>query len=94
MNTKIQFWYLVIFFIFLVVLNCGEQSSENSTYFQSTGSDKGACNAKICPMTSEICQLRLDFITFNIAEPSTSTVTIAKSIQGIPLGNILCIMNI
>jgi len=71
----------------LFVLNCGDESSENSTYFQSSGYfQSGVCNAKICPMTSDICQLRLDFISFNIAEPSTSTVTVANSIQGMPLG--------
>jgi len=52
-------------------LNCGATSSENNTYFESTGSETGSCNLKICPCNDNICQLRLDFETFVITGPST-----------------------
>ena len=52
-------------FLFLVSLRCGQQSSENCTYFQSSGTEQGACNAKICAKPG-VCQLRLDFPKFAI----------------------------
>ena len=54
-----------MFFLFLVSLRCGQQSSENCTYFQSSGTEQGACNAKICAKPG-VCQLRLDFPKFAI----------------------------
>merc|ERR1719445_2730462 len=38
-------------------LNCGATSSENNTYFESTGSETGSCNLKICPCNDNICQV-------------------------------------
>ena len=49
----------------LVAIRCGQQSSENCTYFQSSGTEQGACNAKICAKPG-VCQLRLDFPKFAI----------------------------
>ena len=40
----------------------------------------GACQAKICKIDSDVVQLRLDFTTFVISDPSTSVAT-AFSIQ-------------
>merc|ERR1711953_419741 len=64
-------------------LNCGEKSSQNNTYFESDGSEVGSCNVKICPMNSDICQLRLDFETFVITGPSTLTTTTIKVLNGV-----------
>lgn len=63
-------------------LNCGGTSSENNTYFESTGSDSGSCTAKICPCNDNICQLRLDFETFVLTGPSTSTRTVVLLVGG------------
>ena len=63
---------LLIFHI--VELNCGQTSSENCTYFVSSGSETGACKITICPCNDNICQLRLDFATFVINGPSTSMI--------------------
>ncbi len=41
-----------------VTLHCGGTSSQNCTFFQSTGADSGCCTAKICPCNDNICQLR------------------------------------
>ena len=35
----------------------------------------GACQAKICKIDSDVVQLRLDFTTFVISDPSTSADT-------------------
>ena len=35
----------------------------------------GKCEAKVCRVTDNICQLRLDFSTFVLAGPSTDTRT-------------------
>ena len=40
----------------------------------------GACQAKICKIDSDVVQLRLDFTTFVISDPSNSVVT-AFSVQ-------------
>jgi len=62
-------------------LRCGQQSSENCTYFQSSGTEQGACNAKICAKPG-VCQLRLDFPKFAIGQPSVSTVSAFNTLQG------------
>jgi len=69
-----------------VSLVCGERSGENGTYFQSTGVESGACAASICP-AANVCQLRLDFITFVISGPSTSTANAGGIVNGIPAQN-------
>merc|ERR1711976_1015967 len=51
-------------------IRCGGSSSENNTYFQSTGTDTGSCNVQICPR-EHICQLRLDFSKFDIIQWSS-----------------------
>ena len=58
--------------IIAVQLSCGQMSSENCTYFQSSGSEVGQCRIKICPCSDNICQLRLDFQNFIINQPKTS----------------------
>eukprot|EP00095_Tigriopus_kingsejongensis_P003561 maker-scaffold877_size102761-snap-gene-0.12 protein:Tk03561 transcript:maker-scaffold877_size102761-snap-gene-0.12-mRNA-1 annotation:"PREDICTED: uncharacterized protein LOC100161421" len=55
-------------------LNCGASSTENCTYFESTGGEVGACRATVCPCSDNICQLRLDFDQFVISGPSTLSV--------------------
>ena len=54
-----------------VEISCGSTSSENCTYFVSTGGEVGACRIKICPCSDDICQMRLDFQSFIINGPST-----------------------
>merc|ERR1711976_50925 len=65
-------------------VGCGETSSENCTYFQSSGQEVGACRLKICPCSENICQLRLDFGVFVINGPSTETTSVTKC-GGLPL---------
>ena len=53
----------------LVTLNCGGRSDQNCTYFESVGTEVGACSVTICPCGDNICQLRLDFETFVLNQP-------------------------
>jgi len=53
---------------------CGESTNYNNTYFVNpgyTGTDTGtgACTLTVNRVNSNICQLRLDFIDFNIEQP-------------------------
>eukprot|EP00095_Tigriopus_kingsejongensis_P001242 maker-scaffold160_size295910-snap-gene-1.34 protein:Tk01242 transcript:maker-scaffold160_size295910-snap-gene-1.34-mRNA-1 annotation:"hypothetical protein L798_10568" len=57
-------------------INCGGRRSENCTYFESRGGEVGGCIATICPCSTNICQLRLDFEQFTITGPSTSIISI------------------
>merc|ERR1712038_261819 len=63
-------------------INCGNVIAENLTYFESTGSEDGGCSVKICPVNDNICQLRLDFQTFVISGPYTSTALEIKALNG------------
>ncbi len=59
-------------------------SSENCTYFQSTGTEgAGACRVSICPCSDNICQLRLDFNAFQISGPSTSATSVGYALNGV-----------
>merc|ERR1712029_787772 len=61
-------------------MGCGDVSSENNTYFESDGDEKGHCTVKICKAKASIVQLRLDFETFNIAGPSSAnTITVLST---------------
>merc|ERR1712008_623962 len=66
----------------IFTINCGAQSSQNCTYFESSGVTSGNCRATICPCSTTICQLRLDFITHVITGPSTLTVSATKVLNG------------
>ena len=38
-------------------MNCGAKISENCTYFESTGSEVGACKVTVCRCNSNVCQV-------------------------------------
>ena len=50
---------------------CGATTSLNNTYFKSSNSDSSPCTFTVCKANSDICQIRLGFDTFVIAQPST-----------------------
>ena len=58
-----------------VTIGCGGSTSENCTYFEYTGTNSGPCNARVCKLSSAICQIRLDLDTFIITGPSTAVTT-------------------
>jgi len=64
-------------------IGCGGTSSENCTYFEvSSLTTTGPCKGRICKLSSDICQIRLDFTTFVITGPSTSTVSTNYVVNG------------
>ena len=65
----LSFWRAKYFCI-SVEIGCGGSSSENRTTFTSKNSKPGACNANICKQDADIVQLRLDFTTFVLLNPS------------------------
>ena len=59
-----------------VTFGCGATRSENMTFFELSGvSGASNCVAKICKKDDNICQIRLDFNTFVIAQPTTALVS-------------------
>eukprot|EP00095_Tigriopus_kingsejongensis_P007971 maker-scaffold135_size322082-snap-gene-2.13 protein:Tk07971 transcript:maker-scaffold135_size322082-snap-gene-2.13-mRNA-1 annotation:"hypothetical protein KGM_18655" len=63
---------------FPVSLGCGGSSSENCTYLtQTSTTSSGSCVYNICKCSSNICRIRLDFTTFNIARPYEGTLEMA-----------------
>eukprot|EP00095_Tigriopus_kingsejongensis_P011400 maker-scaffold68_size422247-snap-gene-3.21 protein:Tk11400 transcript:maker-scaffold68_size422247-snap-gene-3.21-mRNA-1 annotation:"hypothetical protein GUITHDRAFT_74010" len=67
---------------------CGTTTSENCTYFESDGTSSGICTLKVCRCNDSICQLRLDFDTFMISGPSTSTEIVAGTFFGQALSSL------
>ena len=46
------------YILLTVTFGCGGTSSENCTYFESSGTPSaGECRAKVCPCNDNICQV-------------------------------------
>merc|ERR1712190_22505 len=58
----------------VVSKTCGESSSTNNTYLDQSTTTASAS----CTYSSDICQLRVDFETFVMSAPSTTTGTIGS----------------
>jgi len=73
-----------------VITACGQSSSENSTYWDAPATiPTGECALTINPLNDNICQLRLDFLTFVITGPSTNSLSeIAQGPGAFPGGTI------
>ncbi|XP_037082262.1 uncharacterized protein LOC119102918 [Pollicipes pollicipes] len=61
----------------VIMKSCGETTNVNNTYFVNTNypasyDGTGSCQLQITKASSNICQLRLDFDIFTIAQPETS----------------------
>ena len=84
--TKLEFP-----FSFLVELDCGGKTSENITHFTKSVGEAaaltGKCDADVCRVTENICQLRLDFTSFVLAGPSTNTQTTHFTSFGEPVSS-------
>lgn len=58
-----------------LITGCGMQSSENVTAWTTpTTLTESTCGLTICPSSSDICSLRIDFTTFVISGPNTALV--------------------
>jgi len=65
------------------ISNCGASLSENNTYFESTGDETSHCSIQVCKASSNIVQLRLDFVDFVINQPETSATSVAHYAGGV-----------
>ena len=67
----------VFFFLIVVTLGCGDSAAENNTYIEqssTTSLSTNPCKYNICPCQSNICRIRYDFSTFEIASAPTQTI--------------------
>eukprot|EP00095_Tigriopus_kingsejongensis_P003721 snap_masked-scaffold617_size123379-processed-gene-0.13 protein:Tk03721 transcript:snap_masked-scaffold617_size123379-processed-gene-0.13-mRNA-1 annotation:"hypothetical protein DAPPUDRAFT_110156" len=58
-------------------MTCGSTASENCTYLTqmtATAPIMNPCTYKICKSDPKVCRIRLDFQTFQIADPNVGTV--------------------
>jgi len=70
-----------------VISSCGSSSSENITYWKTasiTTGDLTTCSLTVCPLSDEICSLRLDFTTFVITGPNTLSIVTNRRKFGTP----------
>ncbi|XP_023348755.1 uncharacterized protein LOC111717490, partial [Eurytemora carolleeae] len=69
-------------------MSCGSTISQNNTYHVisnfNTVTDPSPCTYTVCPLNNNICKIRLDFETFTISGPATTTLTATAAIE--PLG--------
>lgn len=72
----------IFIYLISVTATCGQQFSQNCTYFDSSTVSTGSCAATICKCNTNVCQMRLDFNTFTITGPSTSTTSIGSQTAG------------
>lgn len=65
-------------------LACGSTSTENSTYLTITSynvnTDDSPCTYTICPSSTDVCKLKIDFEAFSISGPFT--VPIVTTLNG------------
>ncbi|XP_023347917.1 uncharacterized protein LOC111716666 [Eurytemora carolleeae] len=72
-------------------MSCGSTISQNNTYHVisnfNTVTDPSPCTYTVCPMNNNICKIRLDFETFTISGPATTTLNTADVIIGPSIGD-------
>lgn len=67
-------------------MTCGARTQYNNTYFYNSGypgtySGSGRCNIIVEPIDSNICQLRIDFLTLSLAPPDGDGHCITDTLQ-------------
>ena len=70
------------FLLTTVTLGCGDSAAENNSYIEqssTTSLSTNPCKYKICPSQSNICRIRYDFSTFEIASAPTQTIAAEAS---------------
>lgn len=74
-------------------VKCGATTNQNNTYFSSTDTDTSPCTVKICPCSDDICQIRLDFDRFDIAQPESTEpfITTIANVPGLPNSRTNCL---
>jgi len=78
-------------------LACGSTSTENNTYHAvtsfSTTTGSSPCTYEICPSSTDVCKLRIDFSAFSIYTPWTSLVIAAGTSGYIPQGIVVNLLD-
>lgn len=78
-------------------LGCGTSSSENNTYHAvtqfSTSTDTSPCTYTICPCSTDVCKLRIDFSAFSLYTPWTSLVADATTGAYVPQGIVVNLLD-
>jgi hypothetical protein len=64
-----------------VTKTCGGQTTYNNTYFVNAGYPQvfgggSRCNIQVTRMGTDVCQLRIDFLDFSLAQPNGDGVCI------------------
>lgn len=67
-------------------MTCGATTQYNNTYFYNSGypgtySGSGRCNIIVEPIDSNICQLRIDFLTLSLAPPDGNGYCVIDNLQ-------------
>jgi len=71
-----------------VVSTCGSTTAENLTYWTNPSTvSTGNCELTVCPVSDDICSLRLDLTTFVITGPSSYTVVAVRRRFGQVMGD-------
>lgn len=73
-----------------VITNCGSTTSENNTAWTTPTNlpnTATTCGLTVCPASTEICSLRLDFTTFVITGPSLDANNGVRRQFGTPVGD-------
>ena len=56
-----------------LTIGCGSKSSTNNTYLvQSSTKESTSCSYTVCPTSTDVCKLRIDFETFKTTAASTT----------------------
>ena len=64
------------FLLHTVSLSCGGTTSENNTYIvqaATTSAPASPCTYKVCPCSSDICRIRYDFTSNQLADQVKAT---------------------
>jgi len=78
-------------------MGCDSSTSENNTYHTitsfSTTTETSPCTYEICPATTDVCKLRIDFSAFSIYTPWTSLVTSTGVSGYVPQGVVVNLLD-
>lgn len=69
----------------VITLECGKTSSDNVTHLvqdTTTSPTTNPCKYTICPMNKNICRIKYDMITFELASPMRPTLTTDTTTDG------------
>jgi len=61
---------------------CGQSVAQNNTYIVEEGrTDTGSCTYEICPCSTDICRIRFEFTTLQLANPVLGTTAATNALD-------------